>query len=168
MIVDVSKGKIVDESISSAFGEITLDFKKFLTPFGFAGGLYDRDTGLVHFGAREYDPQVGRWISKDPIGFAGGDANLFGYVLNDPVNFIDPGGLTGLGSSIGRGVVSGVAVGAAVGIAFGNPAAGLACGIVVGAGVAASNYFGSGSPIDDAIRILNGGVGPQYYTPVGE
>ena len=35
----------------------------------------------------------GRFISKDPIGFAGGDVNLYGYVLNDPVNFIDPIGL---------------------------------------------------------------------------
>jgi RHS repeat-associated protein len=93
MIVDTSNGKIVDESVSTAFGEINLDCKRFLTPFGFAGGLYDRDTGLVHFGARDYDPQVGRWISKDPIRFAGGDTNLFGYTLNDPVNRIDPSGL---------------------------------------------------------------------------
>lgn len=39
-----------------------------------------------------YDPTIGRWTSKDPIGFGGGDANLFGYVMNDPVNFIDPSG----------------------------------------------------------------------------
>ncbi len=96
MIVDVSNGKIVDESISTAFGEITLDLKRFSIPFGFAGGLYDRDTGLVHFGAREYDPQVGRWISKDPIEFKGGDTNLYGYLLNDPVNLIDPSGLVGI------------------------------------------------------------------------
>ncbi len=36
---------------------------------------------------------MGRWTTKDPIGFAGGDTNLFGYVANDPVNFIDPEGL---------------------------------------------------------------------------
>ncbi|MEX0729917.1 MAG: RHS repeat-associated core domain-containing protein, partial [Aquisalimonadaceae bacterium] len=45
------------------------------------------------FGARDYDPQTGRWSAKDPIGFAGGDTNLYGYVLNDPVNLIDPEGL---------------------------------------------------------------------------
>lgn len=42
--------------------------------------------------ARDYDPETGRWLSKDPIGFAGGDTNLFGYVANDPVNWVDPEG----------------------------------------------------------------------------
>lgn len=61
-------------------------------PFGFAGGLHDRDTGLVHFGARDYDPTLGRWTAKDPIDFAGGETNLYGYVANDPVNGVDPRG----------------------------------------------------------------------------
>ncbi len=51
------------------------------------------DTGLVRFGARDYDPYTGRWTSKDPILFDGGDTNLYGYVLNDPINFVDPDGL---------------------------------------------------------------------------
>ena len=58
-------------------------------PFGFAGGMFDPETGLVHLGAREYDPQTGRWLTPDPIGFAGGP-NLYGYVLADPINYIDP------------------------------------------------------------------------------
>ena len=62
-------------------------------PFGFAGGLHDSDTGLVHFGYREYDPYTGKWTAKDPILFAGGDSNLYGYVLNDPVNLVDSDGL---------------------------------------------------------------------------
>jgi RHS repeat-associated protein len=57
-------------------------------PFGFAGGLYDPDTGLVRFGARDYDASVGRWTSKDPIGFRGG-RNLYGYASTDPVNSMD-------------------------------------------------------------------------------
>ena len=61
-------------------------------PFGYAGGLYDPDTGLVRFGARDYDPEVGRWTAKDPLLFGGGDTNLFGYVLHDPVNRTDPRG----------------------------------------------------------------------------
>ena len=40
--------------------------------------------------ARDYDAEVGRWTSKDPIGFEGGDTNLYGYVLSDPVNLLDP------------------------------------------------------------------------------
>lgn len=54
--------------------------------------MYDADTGLTRFGARDYDAQTGRWTSKDPIRFGGGDSNLYGYVLGDPVNFIDPTG----------------------------------------------------------------------------
>lgn len=62
-------------------------------PFGFAGGVYDEATGWVRFGARDYDPWTGRWTAKDPIGFAGGDVNLYAYVGNDPVRFFDPTGL---------------------------------------------------------------------------
>jgi RHS repeat-associated protein len=62
-------------------------------PFGFAGGLHDRDIGLVRFGYRDYDPDTGRWTAKDPIGFAGGDTDLYGYVKNNPVNAVDPDGL---------------------------------------------------------------------------
>jgi len=62
-------------------------------PFGFAGGLYDSDTKLVHFGYREYDPFTGKWSAKDPLLFGGGDSNLYGYVLGDPVGGIDPSGL---------------------------------------------------------------------------
>jgi RHS repeat-associated protein len=75
----------------SAFGEQTvlpistnLDWG----PFGFAGGLYDSDTGLVRFGARDYDPETGRWTAKDPIRFDGG-LNLYVYAGGDPVNYID-------------------------------------------------------------------------------
>ena len=49
--------------------------------------------GLCSFGARDYDAETGRWTAKDPILFAGGDTNLYGYVLNDPVNFVDSNGL---------------------------------------------------------------------------
>jgi RHS repeat-associated protein len=60
-------------------------------PFGFAGGLLDVDTGLVRFGARDYDPEIGRWVSKDAIRFAGG-INLYVYAKNDPVNLRDTDG----------------------------------------------------------------------------
>src|SRR5688500_17743289 len=62
-------------------------------PFGFAGGLYDSDTGLVRFGARDYDPQTGRWTAKEPLGFAGGDSNFYAYALGDPVNYFDLDGM---------------------------------------------------------------------------
>jgi RHS repeat-associated protein len=46
----------------------------------------------VRLGARDYDPIVGRWTTKDPIRLEGNDANLYGYVLADPINNLDPYG----------------------------------------------------------------------------
>lgn len=61
-------------------------------PFGFQGGLYDPDTGLVEFGCRWYDAETGRWISKDPILLDGG-WNVYAFCDNDPINCIDPTGM---------------------------------------------------------------------------
>ncbi len=93
MVVNTSNGDIVQEMRYDPFGMVIKDTNPGFQPFGFAGGLYDRDTGLVRFGYRDYDPEVGRWTSKDPISFAGGDANLYAYVGGDPVNWVDPSGL---------------------------------------------------------------------------
>ncbi len=92
-VVDTTTGAIVEQISYDAWGTITSDTNPGFQPFGFAGGLYDAETGLVHFGARDYDPVIGRWTTRDPLGFAGGDTNLYGYVLQDPVNFVDPSGL---------------------------------------------------------------------------
>ena len=75
------------------FGVVTKDTKPGFQPFGFAGGLYEPQTGLVRFGVRDYDAETGRWTAKDPIGFDGGDSNIYTYVGNKPINHID---LTGL------------------------------------------------------------------------
>jgi RHS repeat-associated protein len=54
----------------------------------------ENDGGLYYYRARYYDPAVSRFVSEDPAEFGGGDANLYAYVGNDPVNSIDPFGLT--------------------------------------------------------------------------
>jgi RHS repeat-associated protein len=92
-VIDVSTGVVAQQMDFDEFGRVTHDTNPGFQPFGFAGGLYDAGTGLVRFGARDYDPETGRWTAKDPIGFGGGDANLYGYVLSDPVNWNDPTGL---------------------------------------------------------------------------
>ena len=89
LVVDADTGQIAQRMDYSPFGEVILDTNPGFQPFGFAGGLYDPDTKLVRFGARDYDPESGRWTAKDPILFGGGDANLYGYVVNDPVNYAD-------------------------------------------------------------------------------
>lgn len=93
LIINMTDGTITQQMDYDVFGNITTDTNPGFQPFGFAGGIYDQDTGLTRFGARDYDPEIGRWTSKDPIGFRGGDTNLYGYVLSDPVNFVDPLGL---------------------------------------------------------------------------
>jgi RHS repeat-associated protein len=93
MLAD-SVGNMVKKIGYDSFGNIIAESNEGLKiPFGFAGGLHDRHTGLVRFGYRDYDPDIGRWTAKDPIFFAGGDTDLYGYVLSDPVNFVDPIGL---------------------------------------------------------------------------
>ncbi len=88
-----TNGTIVKTITYDSFGNILQDTNSSLhVSFGFAGGLHDRDTNLVHFGYREYDPFTGKWTAKDPIDFSGGDSNLYGYVLGDPVNLVDPSG----------------------------------------------------------------------------
>src|SRR2546426_10504894 len=62
------------------------------TRYGFTGRERDPLTGLLHYRARSYDPQLGRFISEDPIGLFGG-INPFAYVENNPLFFTDPSGL---------------------------------------------------------------------------
>jgi len=89
-----TNGNIIKEMTYDTFGNMLTDSNpSFTVPFGFAGGLYDADTKLTRFGYRDYDAYTGKWTAKDPIGFSGGDSNLYGYVLGDPVNFVDPEGL---------------------------------------------------------------------------
>ena len=95
MVVDSTTGAVVQRIDYDTFGNVTQDTNQGFQPFGFAGGLYDPDTGLVRFGARDYDPKIGRWTAKDPIQFRGGDTNLYAYVSGDPVNLIDPKGANG-------------------------------------------------------------------------
>ncbi|NTV30028.1 MAG: hypothetical protein HGA80_08125 [Candidatus Omnitrophica bacterium] len=96
-----ASGALVKRVESDSFGNILTDTAPtFTVPFGSAGGLRDTDTGLVHFGYRDYDPATGRWTAKDPIGFNGGDVNLYGYVEDDPVNLVDPMGLMGITAPI--------------------------------------------------------------------
>jgi RHS repeat-associated protein len=92
LVVNVANGNVLQRLDYDEFGKVTQDTNPGFQPFGFAGGLYDPDTKLVRFGARDYDADTGRWTAKDPILFAGGDSNLYVYAGNDPVNKIDPDG----------------------------------------------------------------------------
>lgn len=94
LVIDIATGAIAQQMDYDEFGNVINDTNPGFQPFGFAGGLYDRHTGLVRFGARDYDPVTGRWTVKDPIGFGGG-TNYYGYTNNNPIHFIDPKGFNG-------------------------------------------------------------------------
>jgi len=106
LVVNAASGAVVQRIDYDEFGQVTQDTNPGFQPFGFAGGLYDRDTGLVRFGARDYDAKVGRWTAKDPILFEGKDTNLYGYVISDPVNFVDVDGLDALSPADRKELIS--------------------------------------------------------------
>jgi RHS repeat-associated protein len=93
LVVDLASGAIAQRIDYDAWGQVVADTNPGFQPFGYAGGLYDSSTGLARFGYRDYAAPIGRWLSKDPILFAGLQENLFSYVINDPINLIDPMGL---------------------------------------------------------------------------
>ncbi len=105
---------------------------------------YFLNTKLTRFGVRDYDARIGRWTSKDPIRFDGGDTNLYGYVVSDPVNFIDPSGLVAWGQvdggvlqfGLGSGLV-GLGISTGTAIAAGSGSLATPVGYVVGGGIVA-------------------------------
>jgi RHS repeat-associated protein len=95
-VVRVSDGAVMQRTDYDAWGVITYDSSATFQSLGYAGGLMDRSTGLTRFGARDYDPSVGRWTCKDPIYFRAGSMVLYSYVNNDPIDYIDPEGTDGV------------------------------------------------------------------------
>jgi RHS repeat-associated protein len=88
-----TSGSAVKNYRYRSFGEIYSETGTLEQPFTFTGREYDPESGLYYYRARYYDPRAGRFLTKDPIGFLGGDVNLYRYVGNNPVNFTDPRGM---------------------------------------------------------------------------
>jgi RHS repeat-associated protein len=96
LVVDTQTGDVAQRIDYDPYGRVISNTNPAFQPFAFAGGLYDPATELTRFGARDYDASTGRWTSRDPVLFKGGDTNLYSYVLQDPVNATDPHGTTSL------------------------------------------------------------------------
>jgi RHS repeat-associated protein len=162
LVVNAETGAVVQRMDYDAFGRVLQDTNPGFQPFGFAGGLYDDDTGLVRVGARDYDSYAGRWTAKDPILFDGGDENLYVYVVNDPINLIDPVGLawydhidTGYDSQFMDHM---------------NSLAGWANGVSFGAGgFLADLIFGDENPIDECNEFyqIGSAIGGGTQTVIG-
>jgi RHS repeat-associated protein len=69
-----------------------VDFPALANPFGYHGRQHDFETGLIYFRNRYYDPEIGRFISADPLGYVDGPSQ-YAFAMNDPVNYGDPLGL---------------------------------------------------------------------------
>lgn len=142
--------------------------------------MQDSDTGLIRFGFRDYDPSVGRWTARDPIGLSGGD-NVYGYVQNDPVRLIDPSGLLGtFGALTGQVTAPGVSGNAGIVATAGTDSNGsevvfrvdavanasiLAGGVSAGRGVSSGIFFGDASSFlsSEAISVDSSIGGVQIY-----
>jgi RHS repeat-associated protein len=88
-------GTATDGYAYYAFGGLVTTVGSTVNPYlylGQKGYIYDSDLGNYQVRARRYGTGIGRWWSRDPIGFAGGDANLYRYVGNSPVASTDPSG----------------------------------------------------------------------------
>ncbi len=116
-------GSVVQTYSYDSFGHMTktTDVSQ---PYTYTGREHDPETGLYFYRARYYDPHAGRFLTRDPISFAGG-INQYAYVLNNPVGYRDPFGLLfwisgpgGLGATIGG--AAGGAVGSIAGTALGS------------------------------------------------
>jgi RHS repeat-associated protein len=87
-----SSGALQTSYTYDPFGNTAASGASSTNPFQFTGREND-GTGLYYYRARYYSPTFQRFIAQDPIGFAGGDADLYGYVADEPIDLRDPTGL---------------------------------------------------------------------------
>jgi RHS repeat-associated protein len=158
--------------------------------FFYVGQEYDATTGLQYSRARYYDPVSSEFISQDPLGFAGGDTNLYRRAGNSPANATDPSGLFVLqaaGAVVGgvHGAFETLAanpdasaweifVGAAIGAAFGaiNPVGSFlsAGGAVLGGAVevaAGGDFLGKGFQAGGLVGGIAGGFASAARAQLG-
>ncbi|MEA3468833.1 MAG: RHS repeat-associated core domain-containing protein, partial [Thermodesulfobacteriota bacterium] len=119
LLVDQEQ-QVVWQAAYLPFGQVDVDVDRVSNNFRFPGQSFDGETGLHYNWHRFYDPATGRYISGDPIGLAGG-INLYVYVSGNPVNAIDPRGLTASdGSELGDGgsspLIPGINVDGTIGV----------------------------------------------------
>jgi RHS repeat-associated protein len=112
-IVDAT-GAIINHLDYDSFGRLVTQTNPVVGDrFGFTGREYDPELALYYYRARHYDPQLGRFVSQDPLGFAVGDSNLYRYVGNAPLTARDPLGLAGV--ALFHGLMAGGVLGFACG-----------------------------------------------------
>ncbi|MFN3698373.1 MAG: RHS repeat domain-containing protein [Pseudobdellovibrio sp.] len=173
-VVDPVNTLIMQELEYDEFGNMMKNTNPDFQPVTYTGGLYDKDTKFLRLGARDYDSTVGRWTTKDPIGFNGGDTNLYAYVGGDPMSYVDPSGLFGLfggfngqASTIGGSINGGGFAylgednkGAGVGLALNGGATVVSVGASIGKGAFGGFYA-------NTAESLLGANSFDVNTPIG-
>lgn len=157
-IVDTD-GVVVDQRVWSTTGELLSDSNPaFDVALGYAGGIEDPTTGLVRFGARDYDPVLGQWLTPDPASIEGRSANLYRYAELDPVTFRDPAGTASASAGAGYG--------AYVGGEYIINTEGVSVCVEVGAGLGVGVGFDptAGLPEHEDSVVSEAGFGPATYT----
>ena len=100
-------GEIAWSAKYTSFGEVSVEPSSTITNnLRFTGQYFDSETGLHYNYHRYYDPEIGRYLTPDPIGLDGG-INLYSYAGNNPINAIDPNGLLSIYGSYGAAVFAG-------------------------------------------------------------
>jgi RHS repeat-associated protein len=92
-VANNSTGVSIDHLDYDGFGNATESTPANGDRYKYTAREIDSESGLQYNRARYYDPKTGRWTSQDPLGFETGDVNLYRYVTNDPLAFVDPLGL---------------------------------------------------------------------------
>jgi RHS repeat-associated protein len=88
-----STGTVVWSADYKRFGEATVTVSTITNNLHFPGQYFDAETGLHYNYFRDYNPVIGRYVQADPIGLAGGDVNVYRYVMNNSNCNVDPDGL---------------------------------------------------------------------------
>jgi RHS repeat-associated protein len=159
LVVNTTDGTVAQRIDYDEYGQVTQNTNPGFQPFGYAGGLFDSQTGLVRFGARDYAPDAGRWTAPDPLGFGGRDANVYAYAFGDPLGWIDPTGDIGIGVQYCVGALAGLPTGV-----------GFAGSFCVGIGVTINDKTGAvdiGAPFYSYGRTHNAGHGDDFATGFG-
>ena len=99
-LIDWKTGEAAFKNTCDAFGNGITDE----IPYAYVGKRYDTSTGLLYFGKRYYNPNLGRWLTQDPLGPVD-HSNLYQYVYNNPYRFQDPTGENVLGFLCGIGQI---------------------------------------------------------------
>ncbi len=191
-LVTAPNGPIATSYTYQPFGGMTTGGTGNTNPYQFTGREND-GTGLYFYRARYYSPSFQRFVSQDPIGFAGGSPNLYAYVANDPINLPDPVGLWtaavgwtfGGGSGWGGGSFTlGLAIDDSGHVAFfgtGGGGAGLGANEYSGLSVSVSNApcvtdlagpfanqsFGAGAGLDTNVDVYEGKAASNGQAIIG-